>query len=304
MTELTYLVAPIFLIILLGKFLRLFLVRDDLIWQQINKLSYWVLFPCLLFNKTSVIDFGSFSIGAFSVTLLMGFSASVVLAFVASKFFGLSNASLSSVMQGSGRHNSFVALAVVSQFLGEQGAMLGALAVAVLVSFSNIVTIIILTELLSNKQSGKNRVLLEVTRNPFIVAIFLGITFNVIGWGNIPILHEFTANVGKAALPLALICVGAGLRFAEARAHLIPTTIACFCKLIIFPTTAFGVARFFDLSDIMTMTVVIFAAAPTSSTAYALAKQMGGDAPLMATIISLQTLLSVLIIPGVILLLQ
>ena len=45
---------------------------------------------------------------------------------------------------------------------------------------------------------------------------------------------------------------------------------------------------------------VIFASAPTSSAGYALAKQMGGDAPLMATIISLQTLISVLAIPAAI----
>ena len=41
----------------------------------------------------------------------------------------------------------------------------------------------------------------------------------------------------------------------------------------------------------------IFGAVPTGSAAYTLARQMGGDAPLMATIVTIQTGLSFLTLP-------
>lgn len=302
MVDLIFLVAPIFLIILLGNLLKRILIQDDAIWYQINSLTYWVLFPCLLFNKTSVIDFESYSIGLFSLSLMVGFLLAVLFCFAANKVYGMGPSTFSSVLQGGGRHNSFLALAVVSQIFGEQGELIGTIAVAVMVSFSNILTIIMLTIILREKDKAKPNVALEIFRNPFIIAIALGLIFNFLNLGNLPILHDYTGYIGKAALVIALVCVGAGLKFVGGRQFIMPCVIACFAKMIVFPGTVFLLAQYFDLSPILTISAVIFATVPTSSTAYALAKQMGGDAPLMAAIISLQTLLSVVAIPLVIIL--
>ena len=71
MLDIALLIAPIFLIILLGTLLRRYLVDDDDVWSQVNKLAYWVLFPCLLFNKTSVIDFAGIAFGPLAITVLV-----------------------------------------------------------------------------------------------------------------------------------------------------------------------------------------------------------------------------------------
>ncbi|MEZ5758958.1 MAG: AEC family transporter [Emcibacteraceae bacterium] len=297
MIDLIYIVAPIFLIILLGKLLRKSLILSDDIWHQINKLTYWLLFPALLFNKTSIIDFSGYSLGTFSLSMMAGFLVSVFCAWLFSRIYGMDAPALSSVIQGSGRHNSFLALAVISQFLGEQGEIIGALAVAIMVTFSNVLTIIFMIMILSGQNGSKPSILSEIIRNPFIVSIAIGLIFNILGWGNLPILHDFTANLGTAALPLALICVGAGLRFVGGGIHIIPSLIATLTKMIILPVTVYACALYFELDPLMTACAVIFASVPTSSTAYALAKTMGGDAPLMAAIISLQTLVSVVTVP-------
>jgi len=159
MIDLIYIVAPIFLIILLGKLLRKSLILSDDIWHQINKLTYWLLFPALLFNKTSIIDFSGYSLGAFSLSMMAGFLVSVFCAWLLSRLYGMDAPALSSVIQGSGRHNSFLALAVISQFLGEQGEIIGALAVAIMVTFSNILTIIFMIMILSGHNGSKPSIL-------------------------------------------------------------------------------------------------------------------------------------------------
>ncbi|MDG1707309.1 MAG: hypothetical protein P8H03_01035, partial [Emcibacteraceae bacterium] len=174
MLELTILIAPIFLIILLGKVLRLSLITDDNIWFRVNSLSYWVLFPSLLFNKTSVIDLNAFSFEYFSYALLIGFCAAFLFSFIIGKVLNLNAGSFTSVLQGSGRHNSFVALAVASQYLGDQGELMGTIGVAVLVTFSNIVTVIMMTTLLKKKGDSRFILFKEILRNPFIVAIIFG----------------------------------------------------------------------------------------------------------------------------------
>lgn len=304
MFELSLLVAPIFLIILLGKMLSISFITDDNVWQHINKLAYWVLFPCLLFNKTSTIDFENFAIGYLSITVVSGFLAAAITAYILGKLAGLSIPSLTSVIQGGGRHNAFISLAIVTQLYGDQGAIIGAIIIAVLVSFTNIVINSTLSVMLSPKGSGLMAVLNDLKRNPFILAIFAGFIFNILGWDNTPVLHDFTLNVGNTALTIALLCVGGGLQLRGSRDKINACMIACFAKFIIFPATVYMLSSYFQLPHIVTVCAMVFATSSSGSVGYPLAKQMGGDAPLMATIISLQTLLSVLAIPAVILLLQ
>ena len=297
MLDLAILIAPIFLVILTGRVLRVGLIQDDQIWYKVNSLSYWVLFPSLLFNKTSVIDLSAFSYELFSYTLFGGFIAAFVFSYIFGKLVKMKTASLTSVLQGSGRHNSFVALAIASQYLGEVGEMIGTIAVAVLVTFSNLATVIMMTKMLKNDEDSQLLLIKEILRNPFIVAILLGLTFNYLELGGLPVLHELTGLLGSAALTLALICVGAGLRFGELGGHSFDAFLSTFSKLVIFPISVYWLSVYFNLPKEMQVVAIISATAPTSSTAYALAKQLGGDAPLMATIISLQTLLSVIAIP-------
>ncbi|HPF47216.1 MAG TPA: AEC family transporter, partial [Emcibacteraceae bacterium] len=152
--------------------------------------------------------------------------------------------------------------------------------------------------MLSSKKSGLSMILSDLKRNPFIIAILLGVIFNLLGLGNLPILHQFTQSVGQTTLTVALLCVGAGLRIREPGEKILPSVvIACTAKFIIYPMTVYLLAKYFALPHTVTMVATIFALTPTGTASYPLAKQMGGDAPLMASLISLQTLLSVPIIP-------
>ena len=52
-----------------------------------------------------------------------------------------------------------------------------------------------------------------------------------------------------------------------------------------------------NLSQFETTVAVIFAAVPTAASSYSLAKQYGGDAQLMTSIITIQVALSFITIP-------
>lgn len=304
MIELTLLIAPIFLIILLGVILKRILITCDGVWNFVNKLAYWVLFPCLLFNKTSVIDFENFNIGPLSITVIAGFSVAVIFSYLLGRVAGLSKPSITSVIQGGGRHNAFIALAIITQIFGDEGAMVGAIIIAVLVTFTNIVVNISMTVMLSPKGSGLGSVLRDLQRNPFILAILIGAIFNFLGWGNLPVLHDFTLSVGETTLTIALLCVGAGLQIREVGDKLTPCVIALIAKMIIFPSVTYMLAIYFELPHVLLVSAMVFAMSPTGAASYPLAKQMGGDAPLMATLISLQTLMSVITLPLIIFLLN
>ena len=74
-------------------------------------------------------------------------------------------------------------------------------------------------------------------------------------------------------------------------------SVAVFLKLVLMPVIAVALALWFGLSGSNLAIVAACAAVPASSSAYVLARQMGGDAPLLAQIITLQTILAAVTMP-------
>ncbi len=69
-------------------------------------------------------------------------------------------------------------------------------------------------------------------------------------------------------------------------------TIAVLLKLVVMPILAVALAVWFGISGANLAIVTVCSAVPAASSAYVLARQMGGDAPLLAQIITLQTILA------------
>jgi predicted permease len=303
MAYLILLVLPIFLVIFLGKILQLTLVKSADVWDGISKISYWVLFPAFLFFEMAKIDLGSPAIFTYSLSLIMGFFAATTFAYVVGRLTKENNSALTSVIQGAGRHNTFIGLAVAGQLFGGTGATIGTLATAALVPLSNVVAVVMMAFMLNN-QAGKRRTIQDIVRNPIILSIAAGLIFNTFDLDREFVVYQFSELLGRATLPTLLLVIGANLRFAGVKPHVLPSLISITAKMLVFPAVTLLGSDNFGLSPEMTVIAVIFAACPTSTAAFPLAKQMGGDAPLMATIISIQTALAVIAIPIAILLAQ
>jgi predicted permease len=139
---------------------------------------------------------------------------------------------------------------------------------------------------------------LNIAKNPLILSCAIGITLNATGIGAIPILDDMMLILGRAALPIGLLAVGAGLMFSVSLKALQYIAIGATFKLMALPIFAFAFAVLFGLSHVETGVVVLYAALPCSASAYILARQMGGDAQMMAQVITLQTIASTLTIPA------
>ena len=68
-------------------------------------------------------------------------------------------------------------------------------------------------------------------------------------------------------------------------------------RLVVVPCLAYALATMSGLPRVEAAVLVLFFSLPTAPTAYVLARQLGGDAHLMAGIVTLQTLLSALTLP-------
>ena len=137
----------------------------------------------------------------------------------------------------------------------------------------------------------------DLARNPLILSVILGVGVNILNIGVIPVVHETAEMLGRAALPIVLLAVGANIRVREMRAAVGPIAIATTVKFLVFPSAALAMCWTLGITGVPAYIIAIFAAMPTASSSFTIAREMGGDAPLVAGMITLQTLLSLITVP-------
>jgi predicted permease len=292
-------IAPIFILIVLGHLLRLGGIPSFEFWNLNDRLVYWVLMPALLFQKTSTIQLDPSIVGAYAVVILGGFAAAVVFSLAAGRLAGFDGPVNSSVLQGAARHNTFIALAVAERLYGLDGLAIAAVATSLLIPTTNVTMVTLMVWMV--RGGGEKRILTSIlrdlARNPLILSVGAGVAWNLLGNGPIPVVHDVAAILGGAALPVVLLCVGANIRVRAMAASAKPMIVSSLGKLVVFPLAIVALAQIMGLSQTETMIALLFGAVPTASSAYTLARQLGGDAPLMAAIVTVQTAIAFVTLP-------
>jgi predicted permease len=132
----------------------------------------------------------------------------------------------------------------------------------------------------------------------------VGIALNLLA---LPLPKPVTAYIeiiGRAALAAGLLIVGAGLDIRRLARPGLPHLLASGLKLLLMPLLAVTLARLLGVGGGDLVVTIVAASVPTASAAYVLARQMGGNAPVMAEILTLQTLAALVSMPVLIALLN
>ncbi|MBB3224667.1 AEC family transporter [Pseudoduganella umbonata] len=290
-------IIPVFLIILLGVAIRRFGWMPADFFPSIEKFSYNIAFPAMLFAGTARLSFAGGEVGELALATLLPTLAVVVLTLAALLLLpALPGASRSSVMQGAMRPNTYFGLAVAALFFPAETASLVMLALALCLPVVNALSVVALAWWSGSKPNLAS-VAKTLARNPIIQATLAGVLVSVLGITLPKELMNTLDILGKAATALGLLCVGGGLVFSLEGARPAALTIASVLKLLVMPLLAAQVCLLLDVSPQAALAACFYCALPTAPNAYIMAKQLGGDARLMASLITLQTLLAVITVP-------
>ncbi|MGJ8680297.1 AEC family transporter [Paraglaciecola sp.] len=281
---------PISLIILLGVGLKRIGWITDEFAQTGSKLVFNLTLPCLLFVNVSTIQLAS----QMPVLLLTVAISVATLTFIALHFgaFVLSTQqSRGAFVQGAFRGNlAIVGLALSVSAFGEQALAVASMYLAVLVLPINIFSILTLYYHQAKNPSIRT-VVWNVLSNPLAIAILLALVVAAVPI-QVPSLIMETGNyLARMTLPLALLCVGASIRWHEFKASgLLYLTIAV--KLVFLPLVAVSVGYSCGLQGAELGVLFMMMAAPTAAAAYPMVRSIGGDYHLTAAIIAGSTVLS------------
>jgi len=288
---------PVFLIIALGWIIRRAALLDAGIWPPLEQLIYFFLFPCLLVQNLATADLAGIDIFPMGTALLSAiFLMAGALSLLRTRLT-LSGPEYSSLFQGAVRWNGFVGIAAASSLFGTAGLALMAIAIAFMVPVVNLLSIYVLTRHASAETASQRAALFAVVRNPLIMACIAGIALNVGGIGLAPLLDTTLKVLGSAALPLGLLAVGAALDLSHMRQFGGTILLGTGLKMLGMPLLVVITTWLFDVEGLTRDVAILCASVPGATSAYILARQLGGDAPMMAGMITASTVTALISMP-------
>lgn len=289
------LLFPDFSLILMGYLICRFTALNRPLWQHVEALVYYLLFPVLLFHSIvkSPLDLHAASslIGAGWSMGLTGIALAYVLPHLPGLGRLIPRREHAASAQVAFRFNSFIGLALVDRLAGPQGVLMMAVLIGVCVPLFNVAAV---WPMARHAQRGFLR---ELVRNPLIIGTASGLAANLLGF-TLPVLLEPTVTrMGAASLALGLMAAGAGMQLGALRHDKTLAFSLLLIRHFVLPLAAFGWAQVFQLDPTQTLVLLAFSALPTASSCYVLAARMGYDGAFVAGLVTLSTVLGVFSLP-------
>lgn len=304
MIETIYALIPVFLVIALGAYVKRIGFPGEEFWVPLDRVTYFILFPALLVHSLVAADFSNIPVPNMAAALFAGlFTMSLILIAlrpVISGPMGQSGPAFTSIFQGATRWNSFVGLAASFALFGTEGLALAAVGIGVLVPTVNVLCVFILMRYAGDDPASFRLLGKLLIRNPLVIACAVGIFLNASGIGLWAPVLSAVDILGRAALALGLLAVGAGLDLSRLSTQRVPIAFTTTLRLIAMPLLMAGWCWVFGVDGVARMVAILCGAVPGATASYVLARQLGGDAPLMASLITASTLAAMVTMPAMI----
>ena len=289
--------GPVFLLILLGAFLKWVRFPGAEFWPGVEKLTYFVLLPALLVHRLAFADMSQAPFAEITLAIVLVLGGASIVLFILRRMVASNGPAFTSVFQGGVRFNSFVGLAIANELYGDAGLVLAAVTVAIMIPLVNLLCIISFSVVSQQHRFNWRAFARSIFQNPLIMACVVGMLLNISGVG-LPGWSGATLGIiSAAALPLGLLAVGVAIDLGRIHGASKEIIISTLFRLLLLPGAMLWLGLWLDMSQMSQQVLLLFACLPTATSGYILARQLGGDTTLMANIITAQTLVAFAAMP-------
>lgn len=301
MTTIFLALLPVFLVILVGFTLRKTEVISTEQWAGLDHVCYFVLFPVIIFKEIAAADFAGVPVlqmaGAMALSVCVMIGLLVVLNRPVMAVLVINGPQFTSLVQGAARWHTFIAFAIIPLTFGAQALSLGAVSAAAMTPLLNILCVIVMARFAQETDIAPGQLLLSILKNPFVFSSLGGVAWQLSGLDLPAMGLQVLDMIGRGALGLALLTVGAGLRIGSVLTEWRPVMLAVVLKLLAMPALMAAMLWLMGVQGEAFAVALLCGAVPTGSGAYVLARKMGGDAPMVANMLTMQVIAAVVTIP-------
>jgi malonate transporter and related proteins len=295
---------PIFAVIMCGLLIgKLSLVSAEQ-WQATDHLCYVVLFPVIIFREIAGAEFATVPVFRMAAAMVLALCTMfAVLLAIRHLLKWPDGPEFASMFQGASRWNTFLTLSIIAAYFGPDQLKLGAVGAAVMIPLLNVVNVAVHASYVPGQHSSVHAIAMAIIRNPYVISSAAGVLYKLTGLPLPQLASQTLQIIGSGGLGLALLTVGASLQLSRLN-HAAPVLfLASMLKLAVLPMIMAGWLWVFGVDAKTAAVTILCGAVPTASGAYVLAQKMGGDAVLMANMITFQTIAAFVTLPVVLYLL-
>jgi len=291
-----YALLPVIAIVAFGHILaaRRWIPTES--WRAIERLSYVVLFPALIVRTLANAPFETAPWRLAGALILAQFALAGI-GLLARFLPGMPRPAIGSIVQSNVRWNTMIGLSIGSLLFGQEGLALVTIAAAAMIPTANVLSVYALIAHADRPHGPAPKPLLALLRNPIVIACVAGLTLAATNIELPDLLDDCLRILGDAALALGLLSAGAGVDLSALRRAGPRTFTWSLVRLLGLPAFAIGFALLLGLTGTPLIVVLICAATPTATSSYILARELGGDAPLAANLIAVETVIAMITMP-------
>lgn len=291
MGDVLLILGPIFLLVALGAGLQRGGFFQGGTVQGLNRLCYWVALPGLIFGSLARGGPGAgggFAIWEWSLLgVLTGATLLVAaLGWAVASAMGLAWGARGTFSQACFRGNlAFVGLPILLKVPGLDATLVLLLLAPMMIVYNvlSVAALVLSQHGAGGGVGGVGRVMVkEWLRNPILWASVSGGVAFACGWVLPEPLGETVALVGRMAVPLALVTIGAVLTSLPTGAWGGPAWAAMAGKIVVSPLVGWAATAAFGITGMERLVVLVALACPTAVASYTMAGAMGGDEAMAA----------------------
>ena len=301
MNSISVTILSIIIMIGIGYFLKRidFLSEKDI--DPFNKIVMYILMPCMIFHAIYSADLSLISkLGILPFIILASSFITGIISFLLLKAFKLDDKTLWSVLVTVMIANTaFMGYPVTLGILGPDGFLR-----AIFCDMATLCTFLILSFLLILKFGGTAKTAVKkIAFFPPLWAVVLGLGFNFLNIPVGPVIDNTVNYLGQGAIPLIMIALGLSIDFSALSRSKSMIAFTSVMKLFLFPLLAFFIALTLGLTGMEFKVSIIEAAMPSGMMSLLLAITYGLDYELTSDCILINTVISLITLPLIIVLL-
>mgnify|MGYP001119302458 CR=1 FL=1 len=309
--------VPVFAVLGLGKLLGIKGRITEAHCSFINWLVYTFSLPALIINEVARQRFDTFLDPAVVVIPIIGVFLITGISMVIAKVNRYRGGFAAAFVYGTFWGNAtYVGFPLCQNAFGSEGLAKAAIYNGFVVPVFILTGYVIIG--LYGAGSGETRFITRIKTavlNPILLSALFGIGVALVGeqvrtpegelmlptamTSSLSLISSFLKMIGTMGLPLALLSIGASLKWEQTRSHLGALTWTVGAKLILFPLLVFLMVRFLcpGSSREALGVSVILSSVPSAVAMYVISCQLGVERGFVSSMLVLSTALSVITIP-------
>ena len=286
-------IFPLFLLMVLGYFLKAVGMLDKTTLKKMNSLIFKAFLPCLIFYNVYTSEVSDM----FDKNLIIFSVVSVVVCFLILMalipLIEKDNKKRGVIIQGIFRSNFVIFGIPLSVALYGEGIVgSAAVLIAIVVPVFNFLAVLSL-EIFRGGKPDIVKILKGIATNPLILSSLIGLIAMGIGLKLPSTVEKAIGDVSKITTPLALIVLGGSLDFKKIGGNTKQLILCIIGRLVLVPCVFLPAAVLCGFRNAELAILLSLFGSPTAVSSFTMAQQMGGDDELAGQIVVFNTTLCV-----------